>query len=259
MKEKYDRIGENYNQTRQADPYLLSRLRFYLGPLEGPVLDIGCGTGNYTIALQEAAYQMEGVDPSSLMLEVARSKSKAIKWTNAKVEDLPFEANKFRGATVFLSLHHWQSLEIGFKEVRRVLTPGGPLIIFSSTPEQMRHYWLRHYFPAMIEASCQQMPSLERVKEALSDAGLDYEGVETYAVREDLQDHFLACGKHQPELYLKPEIRAGISSFAAIAHEDEVRMGLQKLKRDIERGEVHNVIRTFEHDGGDYLFIRARA
>ncbi len=172
MEEKYDRIGVNYNQTRKADPYLLKRLAHHLGPTEGSFLDIGCGTGNYTIALHDLHYNILGVDPSSLMLERARSRNPKITWLQSKAEDLSLDDASFNGVTAFLTLHHWQDLKQGFKELFRVMKPAARLVIFSSTPEQMKAYWLCYYFPKMLEASIEQMPSLNEVREAISEAGL---------------------------------------------------------------------------------------
>jgi len=51
----YDRIGVGYDDTRQADPYLRSRLIHHLRPSpSGRYLDIGSGTGNYTFAMHQA-------------------------------------------------------------------------------------------------------------------------------------------------------------------------------------------------------------
>ena len=52
----------------------------------------------------------------------------------------------------------------------------------------------------------------------------------------DLQDHFLYCGKHRPELYFDPAIRAGISSFADLCEPEEVTEGLARLRADLDAG-----------------------
>ena len=55
MKVKYDTIGENYNLTRRADQLLTENLIKHLAPeKDGIYLDIGCGTGSYTIELQKS-------------------------------------------------------------------------------------------------------------------------------------------------------------------------------------------------------------
>ena len=62
MLAKYDRIGKYYNQTRTADPYIAERLIYHLKPSRAATyLDIGCGTGNYTIALAEAGVRLIAV------------------------------------------------------------------------------------------------------------------------------------------------------------------------------------------------------
>jgi ubiquinone/menaquinone biosynthesis C-methylase UbiE len=64
MEIKYDRIGKDYNRTRMADKYLSERLFFHLKPEKNKVyIDIGCGTGNYTIELQKKDICILGIDP----------------------------------------------------------------------------------------------------------------------------------------------------------------------------------------------------
>ncbi len=79
MKVKYDKIGIDYNQTRKADRYLTERLFHNLNPMIGGLyLDIGCGTGNYTIELQKKGLKFIGIDPSNEMLTKAKKKNKEI-------------------------------------------------------------------------------------------------------------------------------------------------------------------------------------
>ncbi len=62
---KYDTIGNEYNQTRKPDKVLVANLLRHLEPNEdGRYLDIGCGTGNYTIQLQQKGFQFIGIDPT---------------------------------------------------------------------------------------------------------------------------------------------------------------------------------------------------
>ena len=89
----------------------------------------------------------------------------------------------------------------------------------------------------------------------MDSAGFEMVNTEKYFVKPDLQDYFLYCGKERPELYLKEEVRNGISSFSALANQQEVERGLLKLKTDIDTGKIDEVIESFQNNEGDYLFI----
>lgn len=258
-KEKYDRIGLGYNNTRRADPYLLSRLLHHLAAHElGEYLDIGCGTGNYTVAMHQKGLNFIAVDPSKEMLEKAKARNHVIQWFRGKAEDLPLESDKVLGITASLTLHHWNHLEKGFKELFRVAKPGAKLVIFTSTPDQMEGYWLNHYFPEMLKDSIIQMPALDLVLENLQKAGFKGIKTEKYFVKNDLQDLFLYAGKERPDLYLNPQVRHGISSFSDLSRKEEVEKGLYQLELDIKSGKIQDVIKTYENDRGDYLFVIAQ-
>lgn len=254
---KYDRIGKTYDSTRKADPYLLSRMMGLLNPIpEEHYLDIGCGSGNYTSELFKSGLQVTGIDPSEEMLMKARQKAPEIKWIQGTAEQLPFPDASFDGVLVSLSIHHWKNLEEGFKEISRVLKSKGRFVLFTSLPEQTANYWLRHFFPKMIEQSAQALPSFSAIKHALDLAQLRIVKEEKYEIQPDLQDKFLYCGKHNPELYFKEEIRAGISSFTALANKDEVAKGLAALRSAIDSGNIAEKRKDIQQGLGDYLFLQ---
>lgn len=259
MEAKYDKIGIGYNQTRKPDPYLLSRLKHHLNPLAGRVyLDIGCGTGNYTVMLAHADYQFVGIDPSHEMLEKARMHESLIDWKIGHAEQIPFPDHHFDGIVASLTIHHWKNLSLAFQELHRVLKPQGHFVLFTATPTQMEGYWLNHYFPKMLRDSIIQMPAFEAVTHAFSQAKLMLHNTEKYFIKPDLEDLFLYAGKHRPSLYLNPQVRKGISSFSALANLEEVTIGLKNLEEDIATGKIDQIINTYENDTGDYLFMTAR-
>ena len=150
----YDKIGEGYNKTRKADPYITTRLFDLLdSQKDKSYLDIGCGTGNYTIALNELGVNLIGVDPSDKMLEEARSKSNNINWLHGYAETIPFSNQQFDGAIATLTMHHWSHLENSFLEIARVLKPQSRFVVFTFTPLQESGYWFNHYFPEMMKKS----------------------------------------------------------------------------------------------------------
>lgn len=253
---KYDSIGKNYNRTRVADPYLTQRLFDLLNPqADQKFLDIGCGTGNYTIALANKGINFTGMDPSTLMLDVARSRSEIVNFVKGHVENIPFPDESFAGVIATLTIHHWNDLKLAFKEICRVLKQNGKLVIFTSTPYQMHGYWLKHYFPGMMQDSIIQMPSIEAIRESMSYLDLQIVSIENYFIKENLLDHFLYVGKNRPELYLDKELRNGISSFASLANANEIEFGLKKLEDDIREERFQEIREAYENDLGDYAFI----
>lgn len=121
----YDCIGRDYDVTRRADPRITQRIVSLLNPSNGGgYLDLGCGTGNYTIALRNTGLVIHGVDQSELMIPRAKDKAAEIPWHIGNAEALPFATGLFDGVTCILAVHHFRDLRTAFKEARRVINRG---------------------------------------------------------------------------------------------------------------------------------------
>ncbi len=256
MSALYDTIGSGYNTTRNADPYITQILLQLLTPASaGKYMDIGCGTGNYTIAMYEQGVNICGADPSHKMLSIANSRNPGIIWLPYTAEDINATPESLDGITGVLTIHHWASLTTAFRRLFALLKPGGKIVLFTSSPEQMRSYWLNHYFPHMMELSIQQMPDIMTIENAAQAAELELTDYVPYAVKDTLQDYFLYAGKNKPELYFDESVRHGISSFAALSNREEVIHGLSQLDADIKSGTFPKVKDNYAHDGSDYIFL----
>lgn len=254
----YQHIGRSYDLTRRPDPYIVSRLEHYLKIRPDlSYLDAACGTGNYTLALAQSGGRWHGIDQSQRMIEEARKKSKSILWQLADVSRLPYDDGMFAGVVCTLAIHHFISLPSAFSEIHRVIRTGN-FVLFTSTPEQMMRYWLVDYFPEALHKSAQQMPCADVVDNVLSGSGFHSIETEDYSIREDLQDLFLYSGKHRPEIYLDALVRSGISTFALLASPTEIEEGCARLASDIKTGRIAEVVKKYEHGGGDYKFVVAR-
>ncbi len=254
----YDIIGSGYDSTRRADARVVARLVHHLAPeAGGRYLDLACGTGNYTVALAEHGLDIVGVDASTVMLEAARAKAPALDWRLARAEALPFADASFDGALCTVAIHHFDDLRSAFAEAGRVLR-AGCFVVFTATPEQMQGYWLNRYFPQAIVRSMADMPALEAIEDALRAAGFGAVASEPFDVPDDLADLFLYAAKHRPALYLDVSVRAGISTFARrLCDPEELAHGLAALEADIASGAIDEIIASFAHDRGDYLFVIA--
>jgi len=255
---RYDEIGAGYDDTRKADPYIASRIIHYLDAEDGDLcLDVACGTGNYTIEIAaKTNIRFNGIDQSEYMINIAKSKDRSIAWSICDAESLPFEDGRFSGAMCILAIHHFKDMKRALNEVFRVLSRGR-LVVFTAGRKQMEGYWLNEYFPEMMRTSTAVMPDIEEVSLAMKTAGFENIVTEKYEVKTDLQDWFLYCGKHRPEMYLDPNIRKGSSGFAVFSNKEEVERGLEGLSSDIESGRIKEVIESYRNDNGDYLFIAA--
>jgi ubiquinone/menaquinone biosynthesis C-methylase UbiE len=255
---EYNRIGDSYDMTRRADSAIVQALADYLNLRgAGQYLDIGCGTGNYTCALAGQGGAWTGLDPSALMLEVARVKSDNIVWHLGAAENLPFEDAGFDGAICTLAVHHFTDISRGFAEIGRVLKPGARLVIFTVTPTQTQAYWLNRYFPKMLEADRKTLPTLAALEAAAKFGGLEVIGTFPYFISEATQDFFFYSGKFRPSLYLSEAVRQGMSCFRLLAQEDELAKGLAQLEADIASGAIVRHIADSQNEIGDYCFFIA--
>jgi SAM-dependent methyltransferase len=95
----------------------------------GSVLDVGCGPGNALVALARRAGRAVGVDVSERTLSLARERLRAAACA-AEVQQgdalaLPFPDASFDHVVAAGSLHHTGDAARGFRELVRVLKPGG--------------------------------------------------------------------------------------------------------------------------------------
>ena len=253
----YDAIGASYGTTRRADQGILNELVKHVGlRADGEYLDLGCGTGNYTCALAATGGRWHGVDSSEAMLEQARSKDCQVTWMLGEAQSLPYKSGTFAGAICTLAIHHFIGLEAPFAEVARVLR-AGKFVLFTAFPEQMRSYWLCHYFPRMMEKSIERMPCKATVLGALGAAGFSEPLVAPFTVDRGLQDLFLYSGKVQPQLYLNASVRSNISSFATLCPAKELEEGLERLRADITKNRFQDIARHYVCTLGDYAFVIA--
>jgi ubiquinone/menaquinone biosynthesis C-methylase UbiE len=100
-----------------------------VGPNDA-VVDIGCGPG---VAVRYAAglgASCVGVDPAAVMLRTARrlTRSSSVQYLEGTAEALPIADASVSVAWSIATVHHWNSIDQGLGEVRRVLRSGGCFI-----------------------------------------------------------------------------------------------------------------------------------
>lgn len=96
------------------------------------VLDIGCGTGNYSIWFAEKGLSVTGIDLSSEMLNQARTKAlhlTNIRFTEGDIHKLPYDDNQFDLIVCNIVLEFVASPEQVISEGLRVVKRGGRLVV----------------------------------------------------------------------------------------------------------------------------------
>ena len=94
-----------------------------------PVLDLGCGAGHELTLLEDTALAGVGVDPSSVMLDAAGTRSGS-PLVRARGEELPFADGGFAGCWIERVLMHVADPAALIAEAVRCVQPNGLLTVF---------------------------------------------------------------------------------------------------------------------------------
>jgi malonyl-CoA O-methyltransferase len=137
-REGYDRWSEKYDQTPNPVVSMDERCTLIaLAPKSGErILDAGCGTGRHFVPLQRAGSKIFGIDFSMGMLRVARRRHPRMPVLQADLQQaLPFASGYFDAILCALVGEHLERLHLVFREMHRVLRPGGRLVFSVYHPE----------------------------------------------------------------------------------------------------------------------------
>lgn len=97
------------------------------------ILDVGCGTGNYSIKLSQLGCSVVGVDISENMLEIAKKKSAKlnlnIRFLHSNSEELPFDDESFDAVISITAIEFFTNPGASVKEMLRVIKEKGSLVI----------------------------------------------------------------------------------------------------------------------------------
>ncbi len=192
----HSRRNRNTYRGREADAGWMDTIRRIVDPAAKRVADIGCGGGIYSLAWHEAgAREVVGVDFSEQMVAAAREQAAGLSGISFRRGDASPTGLPSAVADIVFEralIHHLQSYEPCFGEARRVLVPGGRLIVQDRTPadvqlpgspEHIRGYFFER-FPHLLAVENARRPTDAAVRDALLATGFrDIESIVLWEVR----------------------------------------------------------------------------
>ncbi len=164
----YDKVAAEYAQHRQVHPRVLQSLLEISGVSSASkVLEVGCGTGNYILAVESLTGGVcWGIDPSEQMLSRARERSEKIRFQLGRAEELNFSPGFFDLVFSVDVIHHAGGRPAYFREAHRVLRAGGRVCTVTDSEWIIRHRQpLSVYFPESVELELDRYPRIAQLRE----------------------------------------------------------------------------------------------
>ena len=228
----YNQIASVYARHRQVHPEVLLSLLTVVGSDDtSRVLEVGCGTGNYIIALQQqTGCGCWGIDPSEHMLSRARRQSDKVVFQEGRAERINFPRESFDLVFSVDVIHHVGSRLRYFQQAHRVLKPGGGMCTVTDSEEIIRHRQpLATYFleTVVVELSC--YPHMGELRRAMTQVGFDRVWEREVAFAYRLTD----CQAYSDKAF---------SSLHLISVEAFQR-GISQMERDLRAGPIECVSR----------------
>jgi SAM-dependent methyltransferase len=199
-----------------------------------PVLDLGAGTGRFSVPLAEGLETtVIGLEPAGGMRAEAVTKTtdSGVALVAGGAEALPFGDHTFRGVWASQVVHHLPDLEVCAAELRRILVVGGRLLVRGLYCDVATRWVLGRYFPEAVAIAEDRFPSPTAIRHGLASAGF-------VELAHEKIDQVVA---ETPEsFYRRTALRA--DSALALLPDPEFEAGLSRLRADIERGSLRGPI-----------------
>lgn len=164
----------------------LSRIAVLLGksPRDIHVVDVGCSRGQFVAAAIAAGYRAEGVEPAPRIAEAARAAGVPVR--TGLLEEQSFADNTFDALTLFEVIEHLRTPLPLLAECRRVLKPGGVLLISTAnaaswTAAAMGAHW--DYFDMERDGGHISFYNPRSIAQIAANAGFEVARVDTARVK----------------------------------------------------------------------------
>ncbi|TFF83795.1 class I SAM-dependent methyltransferase [Candidatus Thorarchaeota archaeon] len=224
----YDQVAQAYDEVRSGDKEMIEQiLSEVVLDSNSTVLDVGCGTGNNTILLEDlTGARLVGLDLFLGMLREACSKSQSMTVVQAPGETMPFRDSVFHFTLMTEVLHHLCDFRTTLGEMHRILKPVGCLCIVTQSHEQIKSRMTSRFFPGTVVVDQARYPRISVVKSTLERIGFQKTRARSHTFTP------VRLGRD----YLSTVTRRGYSMLHKISA-NEFRQGLSRLRAAISDGE----------------------
>lgn len=177
VRESYDSAARAYAEhlateleRKPLDRHLLNRFAEAIRG-RGLVADLGCGPGHVARSLSAEGAAMVGIDISPEMIRVAKELHPELEFRVGDMNHLELPDASLAGVVAFYAIVHFrpEELEPVFREMRRVLAPGGLALLAFHIGDEVVHVEDLFGAPVSLDFRFHQP---DRVVDALRSAGL---------------------------------------------------------------------------------------
>lgn len=257
-------FAESYDNTRKPSSLILEKIREHLKETPKEVgLDIGCGTGNYTLPFVRDYQILYGLDESEQMLVIAKKKAggQRVHWIQGNALSPTLTDKSFDAIWSISTLHYFwgDQQKLFLQQIFKLLRPNGRMIVDTEFFEQHGSLWLVEFFPSLKKRYDGRIFSQDQYRAWLKEIGFSVVEFDSASLGDEEEDSALRIGQHKPHLYLDDSILRGIPAFHEMNGHERLN-GKRNLENAISRGKISEIIEKYEKMasmGGDIGFIIA--
>lgn len=172
---EFNKISQEYDKGRVSeDIFFWAKEAVKIANIktESLVVDMGCGTGNYGIGINEISNStVVGFDPVSGMLDQARKKNSCIHVVRAVSEWMPFKDSIFDSVYAAQVWHHIVGRQQSANELYRIIKPNGVKIVHTISHTQLKIKTVFKFFPEILMGQLNAYPSDNELEIMFREAG----------------------------------------------------------------------------------------
>jgi SAM-dependent methyltransferase len=233
-----ERLHAVYSQGRSMTPAIRRLWTEVLGGYVergAEVLDLGCGTGIYSVMLaEELDATVTGVEPSARMRDVAERENAhpRVRYLDGAAERIPLAEASVDAALLSYVVHHMDDRDAGAAELARVVRPGGLVLVRQTLRDSVPLVPWLEFFPAARPVAERQMPSRAEVGETFAARG--FEQVAAEQVDQENAPSLRA---------FHDRVRWRAISTLELISDEEFEQGLERMRRAAEAETVPQPVR----------------